>query len=137
MNTGSAPEALKAEAERFARAVGRDAVEAMSKHDDEFRAKPRKKTKKQTTIETVRDYIDFAPYDMPVAERRKLDVGDIFINQVRCTNCGWYIRSRNRHDFVTCKCGKVSIDGGSWYTKLSGSLEFAELHTLPYKEQPG
>lgn len=82
------------------------------------------------------DYIDFAPYDMPVAERRKLDVGDIFINQAQHTVCGWYIRSRNRHDYVTCKCGGLSIDGGSWYTRLVGDADHAELHVVPYKEQP-
>ncbi|MGW5074021.1 DUF7695 domain-containing protein [Rhodococcus sp. NPDC004095] len=81
----------------------------------------------------VTDYIDFAPYDMPVADRRKLDVGDIYINQVRHITCGWYIRSRNRHENQTCKCGGLSIDGGSWYTKVSGDIENAEYHVVPYK----
>lgn len=79
------------------------------------------------------DYIDFAPYDMPVADRRKLDVGDIYINQVRHTQCGWLIRSRNRHDYQTCICGELSIDGGSWYTKVSGDVESVEYHVVPYK----
>jgi hypothetical protein len=79
------------------------------------------------------DYINFAPYDMPVADRRKVDVGDIYINQVRHLKCGWFIRSRNRHDYVTCICGGLSIDGGSWYTKLVGDVDNAESHVLPYK----
>lgn len=79
------------------------------------------------------DYIDFAPYDLPTADRRKLDVGDIYINQVRRTTCGWYIRIKNRHDYRTCKCGKLSIDGGSWYMKLRGDIENVEYQIVPYK----
>ncbi len=82
------------------------------------------------------DYIDFAPYDTRTHERRLLDVGDIYINQVRHTTCGWLIRSKNRHDYQTCKCGKLSIDGGSWYTKLVGDVENAEYHIVMYKYRP-
>lgn len=82
----------------------------------------------------VTDYTDFAPYDMPVEERRKLDVGDIFFNQVRHTVCGWYIRSRNRHDYRKCLCGKLAVDGGSWYQSITGDLEHAESHIIYYKD---
>lgn len=61
------------------------------------------------------DYLEFTTIITPSIERRKLDVGDIFINQVRHTKCGWIIRSKNRHDWVTCKCGELSLDSGSWY----------------------
>jgi hypothetical protein len=97
----------------------------------------------RTVMSEVTDYIDFAPYDLPVADRRKLDVGDIYINQVKCLACGWYIRSKNRHDFRRCRCGSVAIDGGSWYTKLVTNnpddkplSELVEYHTVPYKHQP-
>lgn len=40
----------------------------------------------------VTDYMEFAPCAIPVAKRRKRDVGDIYINQVRHTSYGWYIR---------------------------------------------
>lgn len=82
----------------------------------------------------ITDYIDFCPYDTPMARRRELDVGDIYINQVRHTVCGWYIRSKNRHDYVTCKCGGLSVDGGSWYQALGGDTEHAEDHLLLYKD---
>lgn len=71
----------------------------------------------------TKDYVDFTYYEMPVEERRKLDVGDIFLNQVRCRECGWIIRSKNRHDYVSCKCGASSVDGGSWYIKTSGPVD--------------
>lgn len=83
------------------------------------------------------DYVDFTSINTPVAERKKLDVGDIFINQVKCTLCGWYIRSKNRHDMRSCKCGAISIDGGSWYVKVVGNLEAVEYHTVYYKEAYG
>ena len=85
----------------------------------------------------ITDYVDFTYVDMPVEKRRHLDVGDIFINQAVANCCGWVIRSKNRHDQATCKCGKASIDGGSWYIKTSGDVSlqtvyFTELY--PRKE---
>jgi len=57
--------------------------------------------------------------DTSVERRKKLNIGDIWINAAKCNSCGEEIRSKNRHDFVTCKCGNVSVDGGSWYAKRS------------------
>lgn len=55
--------------------------------------------------------------DSSVEDRRKKDVGDIYLNQAHCLLCGEVIISKNRHDYVTCKCGALSVDGGSWYCK--------------------
>lgn len=77
------------------------------------------------------DYVDFTHIDTPFTRRRELDVGDVFINQGQCKACGWVIRSKNRHDYVTCRCGESTIDGGSWYVKYSGPLE---LHTVYYND---
>jgi ribosomal protein L37AE/L43A len=56
------------------------------------------------------------------------DIGPYRINSVQCTKCEQTITSRNRHDFVTCKCGAISVDGGSWYLKRSGSpMDYMEL----------
>ncbi len=87
----------------------------------------------EPTQPTTTDYIDFCPIDTPLATRRKLNVGDIYINQIRCHSCGWHIRSKNRHDFVTCKCGKVSLDGGSWYQKINGDMSLVSDHSIMYK----
>ena len=65
----------------------------------------------------VTDYHDFVDIDTPKEKRRYLNVGDIYINAATCNLCGERIRSKNRHDYVTCKCGNVSVDGGSWYAK--------------------
>ena len=47
----------------------------------------------------------------------------IIRNRVRCKKCGDIIESKYRHDFVTCKCGAISVDGGKDYLRRSGNLE--------------
>jgi hypothetical protein len=42
---------------------------------------------------------------------------------IRCKKCGDVIVSKHRHDYRTCKCGKIAIDGGSDYTKITGNRE--------------
>lgn len=65
------------------------------------------------------DYHTFTTKDTPEKERRRLNVGDLWINAVKCLGCGETIRSKNRHDYRTCQCGQVSVDGGSMYAKRS------------------
>ena len=45
-------------------------------------------------------------------------------NIAKCTKCGDIIESKYRHDFVTCGCGAISIDGGNDYWKRSGNPEY-------------
>jgi hypothetical protein len=68
----------------------------------------------------ITDYHDFTWPSCSIEHRRKLDVGDIYINAVICNLCNFFVRSRNRHDCVSCKCGSVSVDGGSWYARRNG-----------------
>ena len=82
------------------------------------------------------DTQQFTTKDMSVEERRRLDVGDIWANQAKCKKCQDVIRSKNRHDFVTCKCGAISVDGGSWYARrvakdLNDIEELSEDYTNP------
>lgn len=83
-----------------------------------------------------KDYTDFTSYYSSVEERRKLNVGDIFFNQVRCKKCNWLIRSKNQHHMVSCKCGAISVDGGSWYSKVSGDPSLVEDHSVPFLHVP-
>jgi hypothetical protein len=39
-------------------------------------------------------------------------------NKVKCKQCEDIIESKHRHDFVSCKCGKIYIDGGLDYQRL-------------------
>ena len=38
-------------------------------------------------------------------------------NAIRCNHCGDVIESESRHDFKTCSCGSVSVDGGKDYLR--------------------
>ena len=40
-----------------------------------------------------------------------------------CAKCCDVIQSRARHDFVSCNCGAIAIDGGADYTKCVGNPE--------------
>lgn len=42
------------------------------------------------------------------------------LKAVRCKGCGNVLVSRARHDFRTCDCGSISVDGGQTdYLKVS------------------
>jgi hypothetical protein len=38
-------------------------------------------------------------------------------NVARCDDCGTEIESTHRHDFRTCPCGNLSVDGGHAYIR--------------------
>jgi len=63
------------------------------------------------------DYHEFCFRGTPKEKRTRLNIGDIYVNGATCHMCDWFIRSRNKHDYVSCRCGNVSVDGGSWYAK--------------------
>ncbi len=46
----------------------------------------------------------------------------IIQNAVTCLGCGDFIVSKHRHDFVTCTCGTISVDGGQAYLRRVGSM---------------
>jgi len=41
----------------------------------------------------------------------------IISNKIQCKHCGDIIESKTVHDYKTCKCGKVAVDGGLYYLK--------------------
>lgn len=43
----------------------------------------------------------------------------IIKNALKCLKCGDVIESKDRHDYVTCSCGNVSVDGGLDYLRRS------------------
>ena len=44
-------------------------------------------------------------------------MGRIIENSAKCLKCGDKIVSKHRHDYVTCSCGNVSVDGGLDYCR--------------------
>lgn len=60
----------------------------------------------------------------------------ILKNAIRCKKCGDEIESRTVHEFRTCKCGAVSVDGGLYYLKRCGELEdIEELSIFEHDKQ--
>jgi hypothetical protein len=39
------------------------------------------------------------------------------MNKAKCLKCNTVVESKYRHDYVTCNCGNVSVDGGNDYLK--------------------
>ena len=47
-------------------------------------------------------------------------------NAFKCLYCGDVIESKHQHHFISCKCGKMSIDGGTSYIRLVGDLDMMQ-----------
>ena len=78
-------------------------------------------------------------------ERRWLEEGEevkmmhnpkILRNRARCKRCGDIIESKHVHDFVSCKCGAICVDGGHDYIRRGGQLDCIEDLT-EYKKETG
>lgn len=55
----------------------------------------------------------------------------IIKNKVKCLKCDDIIESTHRHDFVTCTCGSISVDGGHDYLRRVGDMnEYEELSEI-------
>ena len=52
---------------------------------------------------------------------------------ITCPLCEYTLFSRTRHDFRTCFCGKVSIDGGFDYVRIGFDPEI-EKPPEPFKK---
>ena len=50
----------------------------------------------------------------------------ILSNKIRCKKCNDIIESLTVHDFKSCKCGAVSVDGGHYYLRRCGEPEDIE-----------
>jgi len=47
-------------------------------------------------------------------------------NAVKCLKCGDIIESAHVHDFKTCSCGAIFVDGGLEYLRRGGNLDDME-----------
>ena len=47
-------------------------------------------------------------------------------NKWKCLYCNDIIESKHQHEYTTCKCGAMSIDGGTSYIRLVGDLDMME-----------
>tara|TARA_R110000822_G_scaffold5031_13_gene21882 strand:+ start:7154 stop:7561 length:408 start_codon:yes stop_codon:yes gene_type:complete len=51
-------------------------------------------------------------------------------NAANCLSCGDLIVSKHRHDFVTCTCGAISVDGGQEYLRRVGGFDTAGSYAV-------
>ncbi len=47
--------------------------------------------------------------------------------KVKCKKCGDIIQSKSVHNFVSCKCGAVAVDGGNDYLRICGEKKDYEI----------
>lgn len=47
-------------------------------------------------------------------------------NRARCSACNDIIELKYRHDFVSCSCGAIFVDGGKDYWRCGGEPEHFE-----------
>lgn len=86
----------------------------------------------------MKPYQDLCPIDTPAKTRAIYNIGDIFENKAKCLECGSVIISKNRHDYVICNCGNLSVDGGSWYLKRGFKKEDSyEEQSIMYNDVKG
>ena len=53
----------------------------------------------------------------------------IIRNRAKCKLCGDEIESTHRHDFVSCSCGEIFVDGGKDYCRR-GAKDFQNFIDL-------
>lgn len=64
----------------------------------------------------------------------------VVTNKAQCKLCGDVIESKHRHDFKSCKCGEISVDGGKSYIKRSAKnlgniIELSDWYEEAYESQ--
>ena len=55
-------------------------------------------------------------------------------NKARCRLCGDVIESKHRHDWQSCSCGAIFVDGGREYLRR-GAKKFEDLEELSEYEE--
>lgn len=48
-------------------------------------------------------------------------------NSAKCGLCGDEIVSMRLHDFATCKCGEISVDGGRLYLRRNAKTDINNI----------
>ena len=75
---------------------------------------------------------------MAVIYKREATIMKIIKNAIQCRKCGDIIESKHVHDFVSCSCGAVAVDGGHDYLRRCGNKEdIIELSIAENEENQG
>ncbi len=72
--------------------------------------------------------------DTDIRLNRSVGINCSLVTGAECSRCFEFIYSKSRHDFVSCKCGAISLDGGQKdYFKVSYDL--TRLDSFPKLEK--
>ena len=55
-------------------------------------------------------------------------------NCIQCKACGEVIESKSIHDFVSCSCGKCSVDGGLEYLRRVAETSDISVEMSQFEE---
>jgi hypothetical protein len=64
----------------------------------------------------------------------KVRASKIVKNAAQCLKCKTVIESKHRHDFVSCECGAIFIDGGHAYIRC-GADSWTNFKSLSKSEE--
>lgn len=60
----------------------------------------------------------------------KIEDDRIIVPAVQCNICGDVVYSRTKHDYRSCSCGHVAVDGGFDYFKVVGNEDDFEITSV-------
>ena len=55
-------------------------------------------------------------------------------NRIQCRRCKQILWSRDRHESIRCRCGRVSVDGGYEYRHLGGEEHHMKILHEPWEK---
>lgn len=55
-----------------------------------------------------------------------MEIYEIRRNAAKCLKCGDAVESKSVHDFCSCSCGAMYVDGGHSYLRRGGDLDCIE-----------
>lgn len=76
----------------------------------------------QEEVDRVLNPLIQEPAPPPAPQKRAVVVK----NAARCKKCGDHIESKHCHDWVSCSCGAIFVDGGLDYLRHGGDLDAIE-----------
>lgn len=74
------------------------------------------------------------PFSIPLGDKREMGKR-LLRNSAICNHCKDEIESKHCHDYVSCKCGRIAVDGGKDYTRRAFQADGDYTDTSVYAEE--
>jgi hypothetical protein len=77
---------------------------------------------KADVLEDPTQALEFPPVfpavpETPACREPEGPKATIIRNAAKCQHCGDVVESKHRHDYRSCKCGRIAVDGGQDYLR--------------------